>query len=80
MTKVADLTAREILDSRGEKTVEVTATLSSGAQGVVSVPQGKSTGFFEARYVSVPRAIENIQKNILPALADVDIASQEQLD
>ena len=48
MTRISDITAREILDSRGNPTVEVEATLESGATGQAAVPSGASTGDKEA--------------------------------
>ena len=45
---IEDIYAREILDSRGNPTVEVTATLMGGAQGTAMVPSGASTGKYEA--------------------------------
>ena len=48
MTAIIDMTAREILDSRGNPTVEVEVTLASGATGRAAVPSGASTGAFEA--------------------------------
>ena len=48
MTAIVDITAREILDSRGNPTVEVDVTLESGAKGRAAVPSGASTGAHEA--------------------------------
>ena len=48
MTAIADIHAREILDSRGNPTVEVEVTLDSGATGRAAVPSGASTGAHEA--------------------------------
>ncbi|MFI4949236.1 MAG: phosphopyruvate hydratase, partial [Alphaproteobacteria bacterium] len=48
MTAIADIHAREILDSRGNPTVEVEVTLDSGAKGRAAVPSGASTGAHEA--------------------------------
>ena len=48
MTAIADIHAREILDSRGNPTVEVEVTLDSGAMGRAAVPSGASTGAHEA--------------------------------
>ncbi|HZA88608.1 MAG TPA: phosphopyruvate hydratase, partial [Solirubrobacterales bacterium] len=48
MGRIASVRARQILDSRGNPTVEVEATLDSGARGLAAVPSGASTGEFEA--------------------------------
>ena len=48
MSAIADVTAREILDSRGNPTVEVEVELLSGARGRAAVPSGASTGAYEA--------------------------------
>ena len=47
-TKIKDIKARQILDSRGNPTIEVDVTLNSGAFGRASVPSGASTGMYEA--------------------------------
>jgi enolase len=49
MSRIADVHARSILDSRGDPTVEVDVTLDGGARGRTAVPAGASTGRFEAR-------------------------------
>ncbi|MCI1796325.1 MAG: phosphopyruvate hydratase, partial [Acetobacter lovaniensis] len=79
MSAIVDIIAREILDSRGNPTVEVDVELASGAKGRAAVPSGASTGAHEAvelrdgdarRYggKGVLRAIENIESEILPTL------------
>ncbi|HNF96376.1 MAG TPA: phosphopyruvate hydratase, partial [Pseudomonadota bacterium] len=91
MTEITQLVAREILDSRGNPTVEVEVELSSGAQGRAAVPSGASTGTHEAlelrdgeagRYLGkgVRRAIENIVEVIEPAILGMDAANQGALD
>ncbi|HMY59167.1 MAG TPA: phosphopyruvate hydratase [Pseudomonadota bacterium] len=91
MTEITQLVAREILDSRGNPTVEVEVELSSGAQGRTAVPSGASTGTHEAlelrdgeagRYLGkgVRRAIENIVEVIEPAILGMDAANQGALD
>ncbi|MBA3364507.1 MAG: phosphopyruvate hydratase [Actinobacteria bacterium] len=83
--------AREILDSRGNPTVEVEVTVESGETGVAAVPSGASTGQFEAvelrdgdkaRYLGkgVLRAVENVRAEIAPALSGVDARDQRGVD
>lgn len=91
MPAVADMTAFEILDSRGEPTVEARVVLDTGAQGVASVPSGASTGAHEAvelrdgdpgRYGGrgVSRAVSHVRDEILPALRGMDAREQAQID
>lgn len=91
MSAVVKIIAREILDSRGNPTVEVEVTLASGAMGRASVPSGASTGTREAvelrdqdqhRYLGkgVQRAVANINQNIQMALIDRDVSDQAQID
>lgn len=80
MAKIQKLSARAILDSRGQQTIEVRMTLSDGASVVASVPQGKSTGSHEAKCVSVERAIVAIEKTILPKLRNKDPKAQGEID
>ena len=88
MTAIADIHAREILDSRGNPTVEVEVALESGATGRAAVPSGASTGKHEAvelrdgdktRYggKGVKKAVEAVNGELLDALSGMD--SQEQL-
>jgi enolase len=89
--KVTRVHARQILDSRGNPTVEVEVTLDSGAVGRAGVPSGASTGQFEAvelrdgdpdAYLGkgVRRAVENVETEIGPALAGVAADDQAALD
>lgn len=90
MTTIKSIQAREILDSRGNPTVEVDVTLSDQATGRAAVPSGASTGAFEAvelrdggaRYLGkgVVTAVENISKVIAPALIGKDPSDQRGLD
>ena len=91
MPAVRDLVAREIIDSRGNPTVEVDVVLDSGDIGRAAVPSGASTGSREAlelrdadpkRYHGrgVRRAIANIESKIRPALTGVDAADQPLVD
>ena len=91
MTEIADITAREILDSRGNPTVEVDVTLEDGAFGRAAVPSGASTGAHEAvekrdgdkgRYVGrgVLQAVDAVNGEIFDALSGFDAADQRRLD
>jgi enolase len=90
-TGIADLRAREILDSRGNPTVEVEAHLEGGAMARAAVPSGASTGSKEAvelrdgeqgRYggKGVRNALTEVQRSILPALRGMDARHQAQID
>ncbi|MGL5346025.1 MAG: phosphopyruvate hydratase, partial [Peptostreptococcaceae bacterium] len=83
--------AREVLDSRGNPTVEVEVTLESGSQGRAIVPSGASTGAFEAvelrdgdkgRYLGkgVEKAVANVNEIIAPELEGMDAFDQPGLD
>ena len=89
--KIAKIKGREILDSRGNPTVEVDVTLESGIMGRASVPSGASTGEHEAlelrdgdktRYggKGVLKAIDNINNIIAPALTGMDSSDQRGID
>lgn len=89
--KIAALTAREILDSRGWPTIKVTVRIEGGATASASVPSGASTGQFEAhelrdgdpaRYSGrgVLEAVANVERQIAPALIGVDAARQPEID
>src|SRR5271154_1078856 len=90
MTAIADIHAREILDSRGNPTVEVEVTLDSGVMGRAAVPSGASTGAHEAvekrdggpRYHGrgVLQAVEAVNGEIFDALSGFDAADQLALD
>jgi enolase len=91
MSAIIDITAREILDSRGNPTVEVDVTLSSGASGRAAVPSGASTGEHEAvelrdgdkaRYggKGVLKACAKIDENVAPALLGMDAEDQILID
>jgi enolase len=90
-TTIAAIHAREILDSRGNPTVEAEVALAGGARGQAAVPSGASTGVHEAlelrdgdkkRYLGkgVLTAVANIRQQIAPALAGRDAADQAGLD
>ena len=83
MTEIVDITAREILDSRGNPTVEVDVILEDGSMGRAAVPSGASTGAHEAvekrdgdkkRYggKGVLQAVEAVNGEIYDALAGAD--------
>jgi enolase len=91
MTAIADIHAREILDSRGNPTVEVEVTLDSGTLGRAAVPSGASTGAHEAvekrdgdpkRYAGrgVRQAVEAVNGEIFDALSGFDAADQLRID
>ena len=88
---IQNVIAREILDSRGNPTVEVEVILDNGIIGRASVPSGASTGIYEAhelrdgdagRYLGkgVSMAVENIRKEIAPALIGRSVLEQTQID
>src|SRR2546422_927615 len=91
MSTILDIQAREILDSRGNPTVEVDVILDEGAAGRAAVPSGASTGEHEAlelrdgdkqRYLGkgVSRAVQNVTETILPALRGVEATDQLSVD
>ena len=90
MSAIADVTARESLDSRGNPTVEVEVELLSGARGRAAVPSGASTGAYEAaelrdgdeRYLGkgVRRAVEHVEQEIGDALLGLDALDQRVID
>ena len=91
MTAIADIVAREILDSRGTPTIEVEVTLESGAMGRAAVPSGASTGAHEAvelrdgdraRYngKGVLQAVANVQGEILDAVGGIEATEQLRID
>ena len=91
MSKISKIHAREILDSRGNPTVEVDVELESGAMGRAAVPSGASTGSKEAlelrdndenRFLGkgVLKAVENVNKIIAPALIEKEASNQEEID
>ncbi|MFM8418544.1 MAG: phosphopyruvate hydratase, partial [Verrucomicrobiota bacterium] len=91
MTTITAIQAREILDSRGNPTVEVDVHLNSGAMGRAAVPSGASTGEHEAielrdgdkkRYLGkgVSKAVKNVTDKIAPALIGVDATEQVAVD
>ncbi len=91
MPTIIDISAREILDSRGNPTVEVDVTLESGAAGRAAVPSGASTGEHEAlelrdgdakRYLGkgVLQAVQNIEEQIAPALVGMEASDQIGID
>jgi enolase len=90
VSTISSIHARQILDSRGNPTVEVEVALESGARGVAAVPSGASTGEFEAvelrdggdRYVGkgVTKAVANVNGEIAAALTGARAAEQGALD
>src|SRR6185369_1695051 len=91
MNLISDIQAREILDSRGNPTVEADVILAGGAIGRAAVPSGASTGEHEAlelrdqdklRYLGkgVSKAVANITDKILPKLRGLDALDQLTVD
>src|SRR5689334_18920529 len=91
MSTIYDIQAREVLDSRGNPTVEVDVILAGGAIGRAAVPSGASTGEHEAielrdgdkkRFLGkgVTKAVKNVASKILPALQGVDALDQLTVD
>jgi enolase len=90
MSQIERVHARQILDSRGNPTVEVEVSLSSGAGGRAAVPSGASTGEFEATELrdggeawggkGVTRAVANVEGEIAAAVRGMDSSRQEALD
>ena len=89
--KITNVIGREILDSRGNPTVEVDIILENGVTGRASVPSGASTGIYEAhelrdksssRYLGrgVTQAVENINDEIARALIGMNVLDQAQID
>jgi enolase len=88
---IADVRARQILDSRGNPTVEVDVRLEAGAAGRAAVPSGASTGKFEAAELrdsnsgawlgkGVSKAVENVATEIAPAIRGMDAEDQAGID
>lgn len=91
MSAIADIIAREILDSRGNPTIEVDVVLESGATGRAAVPSGASTGAHEAVELrdgdpqrfggkGVLQAVANVQGEILEAIGGMDAGEQIAID
>ena len=91
MTKIVEVKAREILDSRGNPTVEVEVYLSGGAKGRAAVPSGASTGKREAlemrdgdpkRFLGkgVQKAVRNVREIIAPKIRKMEAMDQVSLD
>jgi enolase len=91
MAKIAEIKATEILNSKGNPTIEAIAILDDGSIGIADVPSGTSTGTYEAfelkdmdpkRYLGngMLKAIENIEKLISPKLVGMDAGVQSEVD
>lgn len=91
MSKIKNIFAREILDSRGNPTVEVEVTIESGIKEIASVPSGASTGKNEANELrdndntryhgkGVLKAVSNVNNIIAPILIGKDCLNQEEID
>lgn len=90
-TFIEDIVARQILDSRGNPTVEVDVKLSCGVIGRAAVPSGASTGIFEALELrdgdksmylgkGVLQAVDNVNSKIAPELIGEDASNQQEID
>src|SRR5438128_9224654 len=90
-TTISEIQAREILDSRGNPTIEVDVVLANGAAGRAAVPSGASTGEHEAlelrdgdskRYSGkgVSKAVKDVTQRILPTLRGVEAVDQLSID
>ena len=91
MSRIATIASREIIDSRGNPTVEADVFLDSGSMGRAAVPSGASTGTHEAlelrdkdpkRYLGkgVQKAVQNIRRIITPKLLGMDVLNQKEID
>ncbi len=91
MTAIVDIVAREILDSRGNPTVEVDVILEDGSMGRAAVPSGASTGAHEAvelrdgdkaRFAGkgVLRAVESVNRDLFEALSGLEVEDQVKID
>ncbi len=88
--KITDVHAREVLDSRGNPTVEAVVTVNDRWEGRASVPSGASTGKFEAvelrdgemRYMGlgVEKAVNNVNTKIRDKLVGIDVCDQKRID
>ena len=89
--KIESIKALEILDSRGNPTVQVKVTTENGVKGIASVPSGASTGSFEAvelrdgdknRYMGkgVEKAVENVNKKIAKKIIGMNVYEQRKID
>ncbi len=91
MTAIVDIIARQILDSRGNPTVEVDVVLEDGSMGRAAVPSGASTGAYEAvelrdgdkkRYLGkgVQKAVDAVNRDIFDAIGGMDAEDQTKID
>jgi enolase len=91
MSLIVDVTAREILDSRGNPTIEVDVTLDDHTMGRAAIPSGASTGQFEAvelrdgdsgrfQGAGVTKAVEHVKATIAPQVLDRDALDQADID
>ncbi|MEL6904136.1 MAG: phosphopyruvate hydratase, partial [Planctomycetota bacterium] len=90
MSEIVSIHGREILDSRGNPTIEAEVLLASGAQGRAAVPSGASTGIYEAHELrdgegryggkGVLKAVDSINGEIMDALVGSDALDQGEID
>ena len=90
-SEIEDVHAIQILDSRGNPTVQVEVTTTNGAKGIASVPSGASTGSFEAEELrdgdksnylgkSVEKAVKNVNEKIAKKVIGMNIFEQRKID
>lgn len=80
MPLINSVEAKVIKDSRNEDTIEVAVTLESGEVGVASVPDGRSVGEYEAKYIKPQDAVSVISDVLAPALVGMESGLQSQID
>jgi len=91
MSKIKQVFAREILNSKGNPTIETTVVLNNGKSGTASCPSGTSTGSYEAyelkdrdviRFMGkgVLKAVANVNKIIAPSIIDKESTAQTEID
>lgn len=80
MSKITEISARQILDSREKPTLEVEIVTDDGIMATDSVPSGTSTGSFEAVAIPPQVAVENINNIIKPKILGMDVENQQEID
>lgn len=80
MSKITSIEARKILNSRADWTIEVAVELDGKYKGIVSMPQGVSTGAFEVHSVDASQAVKNIQEKVADKIRGMKGENQEDLD
>jgi len=80
MSGISGLSARRVLDSRADITLQVRLDTELGSFGVASIPKGLSLGSFEAKSVPIEQAIRSVMEVCLPALVGLDVQDQKAID